>query len=125
MRSKVDGVDPKSSSNAGPVIEDTYFSFDARLCGNVARFINHICAPNLFRENFVYNTIDLRFPRVVLFAMENIPPMRELSYDYNYSIDHMRGMNANIKCKQFFCGNQNWRGRLHNIVHNLIKHFVC
>ncbi|KAH7414796.1 hypothetical protein KP509_14G011700 [Ceratopteris richardii] len=102
-----------SGNSIGPVIEDTCFAIDARLCGNVARFINHSCAPNLFPQNVVYGTDDLRFPHVVLFAMENIPPMRELSYDYNYTIDHVRDVNGNIKCKQCFCGAQNCRGRLY------------
>ncbi|KAF3791420.1 Histone-lysine N-methyltransferase H3 lysine-9 specific [Nymphaea thermarum] len=50
---------------------------DARRTGNLSRFINHSCSPNVFWQLVVYDKHGLIFPRVVLFAMKNIPPLTE------------------------------------------------
>ncbi|KAF7822424.1 histone-lysine N-methyltransferase, H3 lysine-9 specific SUVH5-like [Senna tora] len=51
--------------------------------GNVARFINHSCSPNLFVKDVLYDDDDKRFPHKMLFAVNNIPAGRELCFDYN------------------------------------------
>ncbi|MCO5597535.1 hypothetical protein L7F22_051613 [Adiantum nelumboides] len=96
-----------------PVVEDGGFTIDARLFGSVARFINHNCSPNLYAQDVVYDSDDRRFPHVMLFAMENIPPMRELSYDYNYTVGHVRDANGDVKWKACYCESQDCRGRLY------------
>ncbi|KAL3684038.1 hypothetical protein R1sor_002060 [Riccia sorocarpa] len=58
------------------------WTIDAREYGNVARFINHSCDGNLFVQCVFYEHHDLRFPHIMLFAMEKISPYTELSYDY-------------------------------------------
>lgn len=52
------------------------FCLDAGPTGNVARFINHSCQPNLFVQCVLSNHHDLKQARVVLFAADNIPPMK-------------------------------------------------
>ncbi|MCO5584775.1 hypothetical protein L7F22_038707 [Adiantum nelumboides] len=96
-----------------PVTEEVAYTIDAKDLGNVARFINHSCSPNLYAQNVLYDSDDLRFPHVMLFAMENIPPMRELTYDYNYSIDQVRDAQGKVKVKACYCGAQDCQGRLY------------
>jgi euchromatic histone-lysine N-methyltransferase len=45
--------------------------------------------------------------------MESIPPMRELTYDYNYAIDQVHDANGNIKKKACYCGAPDCKGRLY------------
>lgn len=52
------------------------FCIDAGSIGNVARFINHSCEPNLFVQCVFSSHHDARFARVILFAAENIPPLQ-------------------------------------------------
>jgi len=52
------------------------FCIDAGSRGNVARFINHSCEPNLFVQCILSAHHDLRLARVVLFAAENISPLQ-------------------------------------------------
>jgi histone-lysine N-methyltransferase SETMAR len=53
---------------------------DARNYGNLARFINHSCEPNMV---VIPWRIDNVIPHACLFAIRDINPMEELSYDYN------------------------------------------
>ena len=56
------------------------FLIDGRLRGNLTRFINHSCAPNLVVQCvFVGNQ---KLPRICLFAVKDIQPGTELTYDY-------------------------------------------
>lgn len=51
------------------------FCIDAGLYGNVARFINHSCEPNLFVQCVLSSHHDIRLARVLLFTADDIPPM--------------------------------------------------
>ncbi|XP_073123786.1 uncharacterized protein [Henckelia pumila] len=89
------------------------FTIDAAQYGNVGRFINHSCSPNLYAQNVVYDHDDKRMPHVMLFAAENIPPLQELTYHYNYKVDQVCDSNGNIKTKDCFCGALECRGRMY------------
>lgn len=52
------------------------FCIDAGQYGNVSRFINHSCEPNLFVQCVLSSHLDVRLARVVLFAADDIPPMQ-------------------------------------------------
>ncbi|MCO5590489.1 hypothetical protein L7F22_044459 [Adiantum nelumboides] len=108
-----DSADFNSNLAVVPATEEVAYTIDAKDLGNVARFINHSCSPNLYAQNVLYDSDDLRFPHVMLFAMENIPPMRELTYDYNYSIDQVRDAQGKVKVKACYCGAQDCQGRLY------------
>ncbi|XP_019522678.1 PREDICTED: histone-lysine N-methyltransferase SETMAR-like isoform X2 [Hipposideros armiger] len=53
---------------------------DPARVGNVGRFLNHSCAPNLL---MVPVRADSMVPRLALFAARDILPGEELSYDYS------------------------------------------
>lgn len=85
----------------------------AKDAGNVARFINHSCSPNLLWQAVQYDHGDDSYPHIMLFAMKHIPPMTELTYDYG-----VRGAPPGIegkfpqacKLKTCLCGSTNCRG---------------
>lgn len=52
------------------------FCIDAGSVGNIARFINHSCEPNLFVQCVLSSHQDIKLARVVLFAADNIPPLQ-------------------------------------------------
>ncbi|KAJ4712642.1 Histone-lysine N-methyltransferase, H3 lysine-9 specific protein [Melia azedarach] len=93
--------------------EDGGFTIDAAQYGNVGRFINHSCSPNLYAQNVLYDHEDKRMPHIMLFAAENIPPLQELTYHYNYVIDQVHDSYGNIKKKICSCGSSECTGRLY------------
>ncbi|XP_011506175.1 PREDICTED: histone-lysine N-methyltransferase EHMT1 isoform X3 [Ceratosolen solmsi marchali] len=56
------------------------YCIDARRYGNLARFINHSCAPNLLPVRVFIEHQDLHFPRIAFFANRNIDADEELGY---------------------------------------------
>lgn len=100
-----DGDDQKSES----VPE---FCIDAGSTGNIARFINHSCEPNLFVQCVLSLHHDVKLARVMLFAADNIPPMQELTYDYGYALDSVSGPSGKIKQMPCYCGAADCRKRL-------------
>ncbi|KAK2360427.1 histone-lysine N-methyltransferase, H3 lysine-9 specific SUVH6 [Trifolium repens] len=93
--------------------KDPEFCIDAGSFGNVSRFINHGCAPNLFVQCVLSNHLDVKLARVVLFAAKDIPPYQELTYDYGYRLDSVVGPDGNIKQLQCHCGAEECRKRLY------------
>jgi euchromatic histone-lysine N-methyltransferase len=104
---------PDVQATSCEVVEDGGFTIDAAQYGNVGRFINHSCSPNLYAQNVLYDHEDNRIPHIMLFAAENIPPLQELTYHYNYMIDQVRDSNGNIKKKSCFCGSIECTGRMY------------
>ncbi|KAL3526246.1 hypothetical protein ACH5RR_010902 [Cinchona calisaya] len=88
------------------------FCIDAGSTGNVARFINHSCQPNLFVQCILSSHHDIKLARVVLIAADNIPPLKELTYDYGYALDSVVGPDGNIKQMPCYCGAADCRKRL-------------
>ncbi|KAK3154780.1 hypothetical protein QOZ80_2BG0195010 [Eleusine coracana subsp. coracana] len=106
--------DQEAQERAGPSEdEETVFAVDAINRGNFARFINHSCTPNLFPQNVLYDHDDKSMPHIMFFAGEDIPPLKELSYDYNYATDEVYDADGNIKKKQCFCGSVECTGWLY------------
>ncbi|GJN18249.1 hypothetical protein PR202_gb05390 [Eleusine coracana subsp. coracana] len=89
------------------------FTIDGAKCGNVGKFINHSCSPNLYAQNVLWDHDDMRIPHIMFFATENIPPLQELTYDYHYEIGKVRDENGVEKVKRCFCGSTKCRGRLY------------
>ena len=52
------------------------FCIDAGSFGNVARFFNHSCDPNLFIQCVLSEHHDIKLARLILFAADNIPPLQ-------------------------------------------------
>jgi len=72
---------------------------DARLTGNDSRFINHSCDPNCETKKWVINGET----RIGIFAVKDIPPGTELTYDYQW--EHFEG--SETVCH---CGSENCTG---------------
>lgn len=88
---------------------------DARNYGCEARFINHSCEPNTCILPVRINSV---IPQAALFALRDIEPLEELSYDYNGSVDRRLDENemyqseiteSEYKC---YCGANKCRGKL-------------
>lgn len=93
--------------------EILHFTIDAAECGNVGRFINHSCSPNLYVQNVVYDFDDERISHIMIFAAKRIPPLQELTYHYNYTIDQVLDSYGNVKCKSCYCGSLECTGRMY------------
>ncbi|GLJ26400.1 hypothetical protein SUGI_0508950 [Cryptomeria japonica] len=93
--------------------EDVGFTIDAANYGSVWRFINHNCSPNLYAQDVLYDHDDRRLPHIMFFAAENIPPMRELFYHYNCTVDQVYDQNGYIKKKFCYCGSSECTGRMY------------
>lgn len=104
---------PDAEANSNNVIEDGGFTIDAAYCGNVGRFINHSCSPNLYAQNVLYDHENKRMPHIMFFAAENIPPLKELTYHYNYAVDQVFDSNGEIKTKMCYCGSSECTGRMY------------
>ncbi|VVB01304.1 unnamed protein product [Arabis nemorensis] len=65
-----------------PEIPPIDFAMDVSKMRNVACYISHSTDPNVIVQLVLHDHNNLMFPRVMLFAAENIPPMTELSLDY-------------------------------------------
>ncbi|CAA7404109.1 unnamed protein product [Spirodela intermedia] len=82
------------------------YVIDATKCGNVARFINHSCSPNLVNYQVLVESMDCQLAHIGLYAGRDILPGEELSYDYRYKL--LPGVGCPCHC-----GAPNCRGRLY------------
>ncbi|XP_041756679.1 histone-lysine N-methyltransferase EHMT1 isoform X3 [Coregonus clupeaformis] len=69
---------------------------DARLFGNIGRFINHLCEPNLLAVRVFTMHQDLRFPRIAFFSSKPIQSGDQIGFDYG---DHF----WKVKSKYYSC----------------------
>lgn len=74
-----------------PSIPPLDFSLDVSRMRNVACYISHSSTPNVMVQFVLYDHNNLMFPHIMLFAMENIPPLREFSLDYGVADDELTG----------------------------------
>ncbi|CAA0817480.1 Histone-lysine N-methyltransferase family member SUVH9 [Striga hermonthica] len=65
-----------------PMVPPLDFAMDVSRMRNLACYMSNSTSPNVFVQLVLYDHSNVSFPRIMLFAMENIPPMRELSLDY-------------------------------------------
>lgn len=72
------------------------FCLDARYYGNVSRFVNHLCEPNLVPVRVFVDHQDLSFPRMAFFSSRDIDAYEELGFDYGEKF-------WMIKYKMFTC----------------------
>ncbi|KAL6198651.1 hypothetical protein ACLB2K_028440 [Fragaria x ananassa] len=92
---------------------DPDYCIDAGSSGNVARFINHSCEPNLFVQCVLSTHHDVKQARIVLFSSEDIPPMQELTYDYGYELGSVVDADGDVKELPCCCGTAECRKRLY------------
>lgn len=67
---------------SSPLMPPLDFAMDVSRMRNVACYMSHSATPNVLVQFVLYDHNNLMFPHLMLFAMENIPPLRELSLDY-------------------------------------------
>ncbi|KAK4341634.1 hypothetical protein RND71_040135 [Anisodus tanguticus] len=67
---------------AYPSIPPLDFAMDVSRMRNVACYMSHSSSPNVMVQPVLYDHNHVSFPHVMLFAMENIPPLKEISIDY-------------------------------------------
>jgi histone-lysine N-methyltransferase SETDB1 len=83
------------------------YIMDAKSWGNIGRWFNHSCTPNIFVQNVFIDTYDLKFPWIAFFSIQSIKAGTELCWDYNYTIDSVKG-----RVLYCYCNSANCRGRL-------------
>ncbi|KAE8714747.1 Histone-lysine N-methyltransferase, H3 lysine-9 specific SUVH1 [Hibiscus syriacus] len=74
-------------------------SISAKNIGNVARFMNHSCTPNIFWQPIMYGQNNEAYLHIGFFAKKHIPPMTELTYDYGTPHSNETESNNNT-CKK-------------------------
>ncbi|CAI9101048.1 OLC1v1038282C1 [Oldenlandia corymbosa var. corymbosa] len=78
----------------------------AKNSGNVARFMNHSCSPNVYWQPVLRENNNESFLHIAFFALYHIPPLQELTFDY--------GMPAagqvSLRRKKCFCGSRKCKG---------------
>uniref|UniRef100_A0A674ESB8 Euchromatic histone-lysine N-methyltransferase 1b n=1 Tax=Salmo trutta TaxID=8032 RepID=A0A674ESB8_SALTR len=83
--------------NLDSKVGDVY-CIDARFYGNISRFINHMCEPNLFSCRVFTAHQDLRFPHIAFFACETIKAGEELGFDYGDNFWDIKGKHFSCEC---------------------------
>lgn len=61
---------------------DNGHCIDANYYGNISRFFNHSCEPNILPVRVFYEHQDYRFPKIAFFACRDIDAGEEICYDY-------------------------------------------
>uniref|UniRef100_G3T838 Euchromatic histone lysine methyltransferase 1 n=1 Tax=Loxodonta africana TaxID=9785 RepID=G3T838_LOXAF len=74
------------------------YCIDARFYGNVSRFINHLCEPNLVPVRVFMSHQDLRFPRIALFSTRPIVAGEQLGFDYGDRFWDIKGKLFGCQC---------------------------
>ncbi|XP_063632703.1 uncharacterized protein LOC134803797 [Cydia splendana] len=87
--------------------DEACYIMDAKVQGNIGRYLNHSCTPNVFVQNVFVDTHDPRFPWVAFFALSQIRAGTELTWNYNYDVGSVPG-----KVLYCYCNAPNCRGRL-------------
>ncbi|KAJ5069198.1 histone-lysine n-methyltransferase h3 lysine-9 specific suvh1 [Anaeramoeba ignava] len=98
----------KVSEKKFPFIMRT--NIDSEYKGNVSRFFNHSCFPNL---SIFFIRFDYQIPHVGFFANRNIEPEEELCFDYGTFIHSLEKM-GDCDSKVCFCGEECCRKFLPN-----------
>uniref|UniRef100_A0A7N6APJ3 Euchromatic histone-lysine N-methyltransferase 1a n=1 Tax=Anabas testudineus TaxID=64144 RepID=A0A7N6APJ3_ANATE len=76
---------------------------DARLFGNIGRFINHLCEPNLLAVRVFTMHQDLRFPRIALFSSRSIKAGDQIGFDYGDHYWRVKSKYLTCQCGSVKC----------------------
>ncbi|XP_059129527.1 histone-lysine N-methyltransferase SETDB2 isoform X1 [Peromyscus eremicus] len=77
------------STSLARLSKENVFLLDASKEGNVGRFLNHSCSPNLCVQNVFVETHDRNFPLVAFFTNRYVKARTELTWDYGYEAGTM------------------------------------
>ncbi|NXI80867.1 SETB2 methyltransferase, partial [Rhipidura dahli] len=87
-----DGMIPKNAN------EENIYVLDATKEGNVGRFLNHSCCPNLFAQSVFVETHNRSFPWVAFFTNRHVKAGTELTWDYGYEAGSMPETEISCQC---------------------------
>ncbi|PKI41608.1 hypothetical protein CRG98_038008 [Punica granatum] len=82
------------------------YVIDSTKYGNVSRFINHSCSPNLVNHQVLVESMDCQRAHIGLYASRDIAAGEELTYDYRYELLPGEGHPCH-------CESRNCRARLY------------
>jgi [histone H3]-lysine9 N-dimethyltransferase len=102
--------EPGMGTGSGEVFKPLPITISAKNMGNVSRFMNHSCNPNVFWQPVLFDHGDEEHPHIMFFAMKHIAPLTELTFDYgNIGTDGYGGVGAS-RAKRCLCSSANCRG---------------
>ncbi|XP_039572542.1 histone-lysine N-methyltransferase SETDB2-like isoform X2 [Passer montanus] len=78
--------------------EENIYILDATKEGNVGRFLNHSCCPNLFAQSVFVETHNRSFPWVAFFTNRHVKAGTELTWDYGYEAGSMPETEISCHC---------------------------
>ncbi|XP_075561351.1 histone-lysine N-methyltransferase SETDB2 isoform X3 [Pelecanus crispus] len=78
--------------------EENIYILDATKEGNVGRFLNHSCCPNLFAQSVFVETHNRSFPWVAFFTNRHVKAGTELTWDYGYEAGSMPETEISCQC---------------------------
>ncbi|XP_020713800.1 uncharacterized protein LOC101448499 [Ceratitis capitata] len=76
---------------------------DANYFGNVSRFYNHSCEPNIVSVRVFFEHQDYRFPKIAFFACRDIEAGEELCFDYGDTFWLFKNRHLSCKCLTTSC----------------------
>ncbi|XP_017259275.1 histone-lysine N-methyltransferase SETDB2 isoform X2 [Kryptolebias marmoratus] len=109
-RQEVSGsnMEVRRSLKRGAEVEDVCL-VDASKEGNVSRFINHSCQPNLFIQNVFTDSHDPAFPVIAFFTDRVLKAGAELTWNYSAGAHGASGQKQEVPC---LCRSDGCRGWL-------------
>nr|XP_025964170.1 histone-lysine N-methyltransferase SETDB2-like [Dromaius novaehollandiae] len=78
--------------------DENIYVLDATKEGNVGRFLNHSCCPNLFAQSVFVETHNRSFPWVAFFTTRHVKAGTELTWDYGYEAGSMPETEISCQC---------------------------
>jgi len=104
-KSKVRVFNPKPPKSVRDYFgeDESVYIMDAKTSGNIGRYLNHSCNPNIFVQSVFVDTHDIRFPWISFFAIHYISAGTELTWDYNYDIGSVPGKKMMCYCESTQC----------------------
>lgn len=107
VTSEDDGVTKaRRCSKRAAKVDDVCF-VDASREGNVSRFINHSCQPNLFIQNVFTDSHDPAFPVIAFFTSRAVSAGTELTWDYSATVPAHSPQKQEVPC---LCGSDGCQG---------------
>lgn len=99
------------SINESDVFKPLPLIISSRNMGNVARFMNHSCSPNVFWQPVLHDHNEGDYPHIMFFAMKHIPPLMELTFDYGLSGENAGcSVSGTRQLKKCLCGSPKCHG---------------
>ncbi|UJR36635.1 hypothetical protein I4U23_029354 [Adineta vaga] len=86
-----------------PEYDGVVYTLDAKLIGNIGRYFNHSCSPNIAVQNVFVDTHDIHFPWIGFFTTKTIRAGTELCWDYNYTVGEIAGRRMDCNCGSSEC----------------------